>query len=314
MLNKKNIIYLIKIALVIGMLALFAVAKKDWIQNLAKESKDKSFSEKRTYAGMKPYHAIEFEDRELFLKSVADYSMGGELMDSNIKGGIVPHHLLPSFIIADFFSRLSAKEVETIILVGPNHYERGDANAITSDYIWETPFGILEPNTEIIKDLEDKHLIKADEQVLPLDHSMTSILPFIQYYLPQAKVVPLILKSDFDEREVDVLAKELGGYIRDKKAIILASVDFSHYLTNFEAKEKNKESLKAIEKRSYNEMFSFKNDHMDSPASVALVLKTMDAINAKQMTVLHDTNSGELLGDNFSQITSYLSLTFSTKK
>jgi AmmeMemoRadiSam system protein B len=94
----------------------------------------------------------------------------------------------------------------------------------------------------------------------------------------------------------------------------LASVDFSHYLTNFEAKEKNIESLRAIEKRSYDELFSFGNDHMDSPASVALVLKTMDAINANKMTVLHDTNSGEMLGDNFSQITSYLSLSFSAKK
>jgi AmmeMemoRadiSam system protein B len=312
--NRKNITYLVKIALVIIILVLFVVARKDWIQDLFRESEDKAFSEKSIYPEIKPYHAIEFEDRELFLKSVADYPIGGESMDSNIKGGIVPHHLLPSFIIADFFSRLSVEEVETIILVGPNHYERGDANVITSKYNWENPFGTLKPNIDIINDLEKKQLLKINEEVLPLDHSMTSILPFIQYYLPEAKVVPLILSNEIKEGEITVLAKELQGYIQNKKIIILASVDFSHYLTNFEAKEKNIESLRAIEKRSYDELFSFGNDHMDSPASVALVLKTMDAINANKMTVLHDTNSGEMLGDNFSQITSYLSLSFSAKK
>jgi len=311
--SKKNISYILIIATAIGLL-LFMVTKKDGLWGAKHRSEEKNINQEMVYSEPVKSHEVFFEDRELFLKSVADYPSGGNLVDAEIKGGIIPHHILPSFIIADFFSRLSAKEVETIILVGPNHYERGNFGAITSKYKWETPFGALEPNLKIIADLEEKRLVKADEIVVPLDHSITSILPFIQYYLPNSKVVPLILKSDFDEEEVDELVSELQQYIQNQKVIILASVDFSHYLTNFEAKEKNEESLSAIKERSYDEIFSFGNDHIDSPASVAVMLKTMDAIDAKQMTVLHDTNSGEMLGDNSAQITSYLSLSFSTKK
>ena len=45
-------------------------------------------------------------------------------------------------------------------------------------------------------------------------------------------------------------------------------------------------------------------------AKFFLLLKVMDAVGANQMTVMHDTNSGEMLGDNFSQITSYLGISF----
>lgn len=311
--SKKNISYIIIVATAIGLL-LFMVTKKDGLWGAKHRSGEKNTNQEIVYSESVKSHEVFFEDRELFLKSVADYPSGGNLVDAEIKGGIIPHHILPSFIIADFFSRLSAKEVEIIILVGPNHYERGNFGAITSKYKWETPFGVLEPNLKIVTDLEEKHLVKADEIVIPLDHSMTSILPFIQYYLPNSKVVPLILKNDFDEEDVDELVIALQKYIQNQKVIILASVDFSHYLTNFEAKEKNEQSLSAIKERSYDEIFSFGNDHIDSPASVAVVLKTMDAIDAKQMTVLHDTNSGEMLGDNSAQITSYLNLAFSTKK
>ena len=308
---KKIITYTLTIVIVIGLL-LFVLINKDWFFKYSSE--EKNIDQEIIYPEAEQSHKVVFEDRELFLKAVGDYPFRRDSMNPGIKGGIIPHHILPSFIIADFFSCLSAEEIETIVLVGPNHYERGNFSVITSGYKWETPFGVLKPDIEIITDFEGKKIIEKDETVIPLDHSMTSILPFIQYYLPEVKVVPLILKSDFSEKEVDELAGELRKYIQSRKVILLASVDFSHYLTNFEAKEKNTESLEAIKKRSYDEIFAFGNEHMDSPASVALVLKVMDAIDSKQMTVLHDTNSGEMIGDNFAQITSYLSLSFSTNK
>lgn len=309
--GKKKFGYIVITAIVIGLL-LFVIEKKNRVPDSDYRDEEKNTEQKITYPKTNQSHKVVFEDREVFLKSVADYPSEVKL-NPEIKGGIVPHHLLPGFIIADFFSRLSEKEIETIVLVGPNHYERGNFGVITSEYNWDTPFGILEPDNEIISNLKEKQLAKTEE-IISLDHSITGILPFIKYYLPKVKVVPLILKSDLSEEATDNLALELQGCIKDKKVAMVASVDFSHYLTNLEAKEKNIESLEAIEKRSYDKIFSFGDDHMDSPASVALVLKTMDLINAKEMRILHDTNSGEMLEDNISKITSYLSLSFSVKK
>jgi AmmeMemoRadiSam system protein B len=313
MLNKK---YLFIISIVIVMsLWLVVVVKKSQLQSILKTPMEEITFESEIPSGDAQSHLVAFEDRELFFKSVVDYpKKQGEKESDDIAGGIIPHHLLPSFIIADFFSQLANQDIETLILVGPNHYERGDFGAITSRYNWETPLGFLEPNIEIIDSLEEKELIKTDEAVIALDHSITAILPFVQYYLPKTKVVPLILSKKIKKEEVDALAEELKKYTQARKVVIVASVDFSHYLTNLEAKEKNEQSLEAIRERSYDKIFAFGNEHVDSPASIVLLLKNMDAIGAKEMTVLHDTNSGEMLGDNFSQITSYLSLFFSVKK
>lgn len=256
------------------------------------------------------YHDVNFVDKELFFKSVSDYPKHDMALKQIIRGGIVPHHLLPSFIIAEFFSRLSEQQVDTVILIGPNHYERGDSNVLASRFRWNTPLGSIEPDLDIIGKLDGRKLANAGEEAVSADHSMTAILPFIKYYLPQAKVAPFILKRELSEKSVNDLAAELDDYMRKHKAVIVASVDFSHYLTNSEAKKKNIESLDAIEKRDYSLISSFNNDHMDSPPSIEMLLKSMDGINADNMEVLNDTNSGELTGDDFAQVTSYLSLFF----
>lgn len=48
--------------------------------------------------------------------------------------------MLPGFIISDFFKRLSYQDVKTVILIGPNHKEKGSCHILTSVYGWETVF------------------------------------------------------------------------------------------------------------------------------------------------------------------------------
>ena len=69
----------------------------------------------------------------------------------HISGGIIPHHFLASELIADFFNQLSGQHPQTIILVGPNHYERGEFKVLTSLKGWDTPYGLLEPNKEFLE-------------------------------------------------------------------------------------------------------------------------------------------------------------------
>ncbi|MFA5994230.1 MAG: AmmeMemoRadiSam system protein B [Parcubacteria group bacterium] len=315
MLNKKYLyIAIVLVGVIVGLLVI--VLERLWAPTQKQTSLIEHSQKEKLLSSSNGIHVhgVPFEDQELFFKSVGNYPIQEKNNTVDVMGGIVPHHLLPSFIIADFFSRLSSQEINTIILVGPNHYERGGAHVITSHYAWETPLGVLESDNEIVSRLEEGKLANAEENIISLDHSMTAILPFIKYYLPDVKVAPLILSRKVDVQEIGTLAEALKKYLQTNKAVLVASVDFSHYLTNIEAKQKNEESLVAIEKRSYGEIFNFGNDHMDSPSSISLLLKTMDALGADKMSVLHDTNSGELFGNDRSQTTSYLSLLFAGGK
>ena len=106
------------------------------------------------------------------------------------------------------------------------------------------------------------------------------------------------------------MAEELADYLRDEKTVIVASVDFSHYLPKEEAIKKDKESLEAIKNFNYERIYSFGNDNLDSPPSIATLLSTMEKSGFTNIEVLGNSNSVEILGAESPQTTSYFNIAF----
>lgn len=260
-------------------------------------------------ASILPTHTLTSFDEDTFYAGVAQSKKDNKSFNNRISGGIIPHHLLPGFIIADFFNRLSKQNPKTIILIGPNHYESGDYKVLSSLYGWETPFGIVEPNEQIIQELVKNKLVKIDELDLPKDHVMTGIIPFIKYYLPETKVVPLLLSSFMTEEDARTLSYNLSKYISND-IVVIASVDFSHYLTSPLAQEKDKITLELMKKLYYKQIFSLNNDYLDSPPSIATLLMTMQSLGATKTDLLYHTNSGEIQRNNSIETTSYFSIAY----
>lgn len=254
-------------------------------------------------------HKVKFFDKQTFYSGVARAEKENRKIDYKIKGGIVPHHLFPGFIITDFFRTLSFQKPKTIILVGPNHYEKGNFNALTSLYGWQTPFGAVEPNTEIINNLAGSGLVKVNEDVLPKDHSVAGIMPFIKFYLPDTRVAPIILSGTMTQEETELLSDKLKNFINED-TIIIASVDFSHYLNNKQAEENDKITLNVIKNFDYKQLFKMNNDYVDSPPSIATLMFVMQKLGKTNLEVFYNTNSGQLQNNNFIETTSYFSIAF----
>ena len=257
----------------------------------------------------RPTHPLVFFDKETFYSGVAQSKSKNKSFKNHIAGGIIPHHLFPGFIITDFFNRLSKQNPKTVILIGPNHYEHGDYKALSSLYGWETPFGVIWPHDKIIRELVGNNLIRIDESVLRNDHAVVGIMPFVKHYLPRARAVPILLSGFMSKAEVQVLANTLKNYM-DKDTILIAAVDFSHYLTSQEAKEKDKVTLEVIKNFDYRQLFLLNNDYMDSPPSIAALLITMQKLGATKMELLYHINSGEMQKNNFTPTTSYFSIAY----
>lgn len=256
-------------------------------------------------------HKVNFYDEKTFLEGI----MQSEKIVKpgyEIKGGIVPHDLFPGFIIADFFKRLSFQNPKTIIMIGPNHYEKGNFKALTSVYGWETPYGELNPDRDFINKLLGKNLLQIDEEVLPYDHAVSGILPFVKYYIKDARVVPILLKRGFSEKESEILASQIAG-MADEDTVIVAAVDFSHYLTGGQAKKKDEVTLKIMQDFDYPKLYPLNNDYMDSPPSIGILLKVMQKLGSTNSKILFHTNSGELQKNSGIETTSYFSITYYDK-
>ncbi|HCE31023.1 MAG: hypothetical protein UT54_C0003G0002 [Candidatus Daviesbacteria bacterium GW2011_GWB1_39_5] len=224
-------------------------------------------------------------------------------------GGVVPHDLFASFIIADFFKRLAFQKPDSIILLGPNHFEKGNFKVLSSLYDWDTPFGKVKPDKMTLNRLQELNLVKIDEDVLPQDQALSALMPFIKYFLPDAKVVPLLMSSRLNIKDAEILANQLGNSGK-KDTVIISSVDFSHYLKSTQAKEKDKITLGAIEEFNFQKLYLLNSDYLDSPPSITVLLKTMQNLGTTGMDLLYHTNSGQLQKKENIPVISYYSLVY----
>ena len=196
-----------------------------------------------------------------------------------------------------------------LFLIGPNHYNQGE-RILTSTWGWQTPFGTVESDREVIEDLVETSLVKINNDIFSQEHSMGNLMPFIKYFLPEAKVVPIIFHHDLKKEEGVLLSQIFSRWVQEKEAVIIASIDFSHYLTNKEAQEKDQETLKVIENRNIARLLKMGDDHLDSPGAMVTLLLTMEKLDVQDFRILGHTNSGILLGNDLIETTSYFTFVF----
>lgn len=254
-------------------------------------------------------HPLRFYDDLSFRAGIQQAESNKTITDYHSVGGITPHHLVAGFIFSDFYRRLAVQKPTTIILIGPNHYEHGHYPALTSRLGWETPFGVVAPNQTIIDDLVAHKLAQIDEEAVPNDHSTAGSLPYVKYYVPGATVVPIILSGKMSRAAIEKLSDHLATYL-DQSTVLVAPVDFSHYLTAEQAQAHDKVTLSVMQSFNYSRLLTFGNDNVDSPVSIATLLMTMQKVGATQSQVLYNTNSGILAKDNHMQTTSYFSMLY----
>ena len=207
-------------------------------------------------------HPNNFFDPRYFNPETLDED---ENSGGRIRGAVIPHHLLAHRLMAEVFARLQKNPPSLLVLLGPNHYNRG-SRILTSRLGWQTPFGTVEVDEEVVEQLLDSNIVKKDDIAFTEEHSIGNVMPFVKYYLPYTKVVPIIYHHDVSKKEASLMAEHLANLAEDG-VVIIASVDFSHYLTRQEAEEKDRQTLKVLQENNLDTLFTMGNDHLDSPAA-----------------------------------------------
>lgn len=249
-----------------------------------------------------------FFERQLFDMAIAETS--GEIFKKGkIRGGVIPHHLLASFMIADFFEKLSLQgDVKTVVFVGPNHFGKEQENIYSSGMNWDVPNGTVEVERRFADELRDKKIAKDGSELFGKEHSMGGMMPFMKRYLPSAKVVPIVVGYQVDEELRGEMTQLIADWASDEKVVVVGSIDFSHYLSSSEAEERDVETKNAIQEKGVKKILSFKDDHLDSPKALVTIMEIMEKIGMKNSEILDNTNSGKLLGRQFDETTSYFEI------
>jgi len=221
-------------------------------------------------------------------------------------GGVVPHHLVASSFLAEFFTLLKNREPVpgTILLLAPNHGELGESNIQTADFLWKTAFGEVATDQSLLRMVE-----KAGVAIVPQsfenEHGIYSILPYIAHFLPDTKIVPVIFKYQTSSREIEAFSQAVTREMAQRNIFIVSSVDFSHYLPQGEAERKDEETIAAIKNFDASRIARFGSDHLDSPASILILLRIGQILDTTGITVLRHGNSAENIRSRNSSTTSH---------
>ena len=250
-------------------------------------------------------HPALFYDDATFFSSVRA-AAALPLPEGDVAGGIIPHDWRGGEYIAWLFRSLAERgPPDTVILIGPNHDNEGYPGVLTSELAWSTPFGLVQPDRERIDALIGRGLISVDEPVLSTEHSVAGIIPAIAYYLPGARVVPLIIRGDAGPEDAERLGRALAAEL-DGDTLLVAAVDFSHDLVSSAAERNNAVTLAALRAGDGATLFTLDNRYLDSPETIAVLMASMASAGAGPFVLTADTNSAALRGDELAPTTSYL--------
>jgi len=254
----------------------------------------------------RPTHPLTFFDDQAFAQALSRAEATDPAPMPGARAVIVPHHWLAGHLIVGSLRDLAASgDYRCIILIGPNHINAGGAAVITSDLAWQTPFGLVEPDGDAIRRLTSDGVALSEPSVLTYEHAVAGMVPAIAYLLPEARVVPLVLRSDLTSTEVETLAAALAPLL-DGETALVAAVDFSHHLPAQQARQSDRETLEALQSLDSSRILSFSNEHLDSPASIAAVMETMRLLGATEFELRENINSGDLGGPALAPVTSYI--------
>ena len=209
------------------------------------------------------------------------------------------------------FSLLRGRPSATVVLVGPSHREVFNGIAVCGHGWFETPLG----RVPVAEDLA-RGLIAADSRLFDDprphrdEHSLEMQLPFLQHFISDLRIVPLLMGSQSKD-EVSALTGALSRVLPDRDDILLvASSDLSHYhpatvanrmdaLVVGDVERYDPESLLARIERS--------SEHACGGGPIVAVMKAARALGADRATVLRYADSGDAGEHDKSRVVGYLS-------
>lgn len=238
-----------------------------------------------------------------------------ELIRKKAVAAIAPHHDLAAEYTAELFSKLSNSEIKTVIIIGPNHENSGTADAITGVIDYRLLDGFVATDKDWVAWLSREKLAVSEPENFKNEHSIYALVPFVKYYFPEAKIVPIILKSSLLQEQALKLGNAIAGQIVAnnlvESTLVIGSIDFSHYLSTEQANLKDIETKEAIISRDYNRLYSFGDDNLDSPMTMITVLAAATYLGSNKTEIIANVNQAEATGlISVPSSTSYFTIIF----
>ena len=194
------------------------------------------------------------------------------------------------------------KFTDTFIIIGPNHRGMGKPLSITTGGSWETPLGEVQIDSGLAKAmLASSAGLEEDTLAHRYEHSLEVQLPFLQYFKPDVKIVPIVL-AQAAPQVYQGIGRAVAGVLksRGEAVVIVASSDMTHYEPHESAKAKDKKAIEAILSLDAEELVRRIGRYDISMCGYAPVISLITAaleMGAGRTELVKYQTSGDVSGD-----------------
>lgn len=189
---------------------------------------------------------------------------------------------------------------QTIVLIGPNHRGWGANVAVWAEGSWSTPLGNVPVNRALAaRIVESQPLLESDATAHLSEHSLEVQLPFLQFLAGERFSIVPIAMLDQSLSAGTTLGHALGKLLTDQDAVIIASTDFSHYVSQADAEKYDGlalERIKALDAEGLIKVVRDRGISMCGYGPVAAMLTACQDLGAKESTLLGYSTSGDIAG------------------
>jgi len=224
--------------------------------------------------------------------------------NSRLRALVMPHagYIYSGLTAAHVGQVLKPGAFRKVLLIGPDH-RLGFANAAVGGFdYYQTPLGLIPLHHDAAALLTNSSLFKSLPESERSEHSVEVPLPFLQYYLGDFALVPVVMGATDTSR----MAEALTPFI-DRQTLLVISSDLSHYLAYDAAVAKDQQTIKRI--LTLDSPGLAGDDNNACGKSGLLVLLDLARRNHWQPRLLHYSNSGDTAGDR-SRVVGYAALAF----
>lgn len=219
---------------------------------------------------------------------------------------IVPHagYVYSGGVAAHAYRLLRGKPFDRVVVVAPAHRAYFPGISVYSFGGYRTPLGIAPLDTEFVDALKHREGSTFSPEGEAQEHSLEIQLPFLQVVLDDFKLTP-VLMGDQSLESCANLADALVELCRDKRVLLVASTDLSHFHPYDEAKRLDglvAERVAAFDPEGlWQDLASRKSEACGGGPTVAVMLAAK-RLGADQSILLHYANSGDVTRDRRSVV------------
>jgi AmmeMemoRadiSam system protein B/AmmeMemoRadiSam system protein A len=244
-------------------------------------------------------------DRETLKKNVGAYlkKAPNQPTEGRLLALISPHagYVFSGQVAAHGFRQLEGKDIDTVILLGQSHYESYKGASVYTKGRFRTPLGDVRVDSRLASSLINKSAgVDFIKKAYDKEHSLEVQLPFLQSVLGDFKIVPVLISMP-DNKMFQHLSEKISEELRkNKKAIVVASTDLSHYHDYQTAVEMDMKIIDAIQKLSLTEpqkLMAGRQAEMCGGWAVLLSIDSVIKAGANQAVLYNYANSGDVSND-----------------